>query len=137
MKISNMGVDYKVKRSKNCTGCAGYRAYDLCNELKAQFFGKAGFSCTKQGGAYNMVEIPSSKRKLEQRLKARQMLVSDKTKHALLTSYLAFIEALVPNQLSETDAQTLVVIRDYHKKIRKAFNIKPKGEQDSERETSN
>ena len=121
MKISNMGVDYKVKRSKNCTGCAGYRTYDLCNELRAQFFGKAGFSCTKQGGVYNMVEIPTRKRNLKHRLKARQMLVSDKAKHALLTNYLNYLEGT--GELNE-------VCHSYHRKIRKAFNIKPKEEQD-------
>jgi hypothetical protein len=126
MKISNMGVDYKVKRGKNCTGCAGYRTYDLCNELRAQFFGKVGFSCTKQGGAYTMVEILSRKRNLAHRLQARQMRVSDRAKHVLLVNFITYVSSCMLDNL---------VVLSYCEKIRIAFNLKPQGEQ-NERKAS-
>jgi predicted Ser/Thr protein kinase len=120
MKISNMGVDYKVKKGKNCTGCAAYHTYDLCSELQAQFFGKTGKFCNQRRGYSNMVEILTRKKKLVHRLVARQRIVSDRAKHALLLNYLNYVEGW-----GDLDP----VIKDYHKKIRIAFNLKPKGEQ--------
>jgi hypothetical protein len=118
MKISNMGVDYKVKKGKNCTGCAGYRTYDLCSELTAQLFGKTGKYCTSC--KLNMVEIPTRKKKLVHRLVARQRIVSDRAKHALLANFINYVSNCMP-----TDP----VVTSYCEKVRIAFNLKPKGEQ--------
>jgi hypothetical protein len=118
MKISNMGVDYKVKKGKNCTGCAAYHTYDLCTELQAQYFGKTGKSCT--GCKRNLVEIPTRKKKLVHRLGARQRIVSDRAKHALLANFITYVSSCMPDN---------PVVTSYCEKIRIAFNLKPKGEQ--------